>query len=112
MSFLRRVPRFARAATFIVAIVAVFCTGAVLLIRHPIIGTVVLTAAVGTLVVAALVGRPKKGPPILASWDYQDEPDVWPLNMAGKPAVLTAAQRELAADDAAWKRTQDGAGDV
>ena len=31
--------------------------------------------------------------------------------LAGRPAVLTPEQRELAADDAAWRRSQDGAGD-
>lgn len=34
-----------------------------------------------------------------------------PTTLAGTPAVLTEAQRQLAAEDAAWKRNQDGLGD-
>jgi hypothetical protein len=35
----------------------------------------------------------------------------WPTSLAGRPAVLTPRQRQDAADDAAWKRIQDGQGD-
>jgi len=35
-----------------------------------------------------------------------------PLNLAGRPAVLTEAQRELAAEHAADKRYHDGLGDL
>lgn len=35
----------------------------------------------------------------------------WPTSLAGRPAVLTLRQRQDAADDAAWKRIQDGQGD-
>jgi hypothetical protein len=34
-----------------------------------------------------------------------------PTALSGQRAVLTPAQRDLAADDAAWKRAQDGLGD-
>jgi hypothetical protein len=36
----------------------------------------------------------------------------WPTALTGARAVLTPAQRADAADDAAWKRAQDGCGDV
>ena len=35
----------------------------------------------------------------------------WPTNMAGRPAVLTDAQRDLAAEHAQEKRYHDGLGD-
>ncbi len=42
-----------------------------------------------------------------ALWDQP-----WPRNLAGQPAVLTGAQRELAAEHAADKRHMDGLGDI